>query len=191
MGCDVCLGMTRIMGFYWVEKDDEFVRELMDGLIVRLDNGTGEREVIISSGRKYEHSSKEHSPNIEPWKEVSSEGVYYFSMPPFEVITPKLEIDWSYNLDIKKFTMIDNSGRMDFLMREGKMMMGARLLSKVVDMSSIRKMMTMDIDYVLKDMSVGGDFYVNISEMYRKKIVGTFGLLLLRSIENDIKKLMV
>lgn len=182
--------MTRIMGFYWVEKDDGFVRELMDGLIVRLDNGTGEREFIISGGREYEHSSKEHSLNIEPWKEVSREGTYYFLMPPFEVITPKLEIDWSYNLDIKKFTMVDNSGRMDFLMREGKMMMGARLLSKIVDMSSIRKMMAMDIEYVLKDMSVGGDFYVNISEMYRKKIVGTFGLLLLRSIENDIKKLM-
>ena len=190
MGCDVCLGMTRIMGFYWVEKDDEFVRELMDGLILRLDNGTGEREVIISGGRKYERSSKEHSPNIEPWKETSMEGTYYFLMPPFEVITPKLEIAWSYNLDIKKFTMIDNSGRIDFLMRKGKMMIGSRLLSKVVDMSSIRRMMTMDIEYVLKDMSVDGDFYVNVSEMYRKKIIGTFGLLLLRSIENDIKKLM-
>lgn len=191
MGCDVCLGMTRIMGFYWVEKDNEFVRELMDGLIVRLCSGTGEREVIISGGKKYEHSLKEHSPNIEPWKEVSMEGIYYFLMPPFEVITPKLEIDWSYNLDIKKFTMVDNSGRIDFLMRKNKMMIGSRLLSKVVDMSSIRRMMTMDIEYVLKDMSVDGDFYVNVSEMYRKKIIGTFGLLLLRSIENNIKKLMI
>lgn len=191
MGCDVCLGMTRFMGFDWVEKGGGFDRELMDGWIVKLNNGIGEEEIIISKGKKYIPSSNEHSLNIEPWKEVSSEGIYYFLMPPFEVITPKLEIDWSYNLDIKKFTMIDNSGRMDFLMREGKMMIGSRLLSKVVDMSSIRKMVTMDIDYVLKDMSVDGDFYVNISEMYKKKIVGTFGLLLLRSIENDIKKLMI
>lgn len=183
--------MTRIMGFYWVEKNDGFARELMDGLIVRLDDGTGEREVIISGGRKYERSSKEHSPNIEPWKEVSMEGIYYFMMPPFEVITPKLEMDWSYNLDVKKFTMVDNSGRIDFLIREGKMMISSRLLSKIADMSSIRRMMTMDIEYVLKDMSVDGDFYVNVSEMYRKKIIGTFGLLLLRSIENDIKKLMI
>lgn len=112
-------------------------------------------------------------------------------MPPFEVVTPKLGIGWSYDPDIKKFTMIDNPGRMDFLMGEGKMMMGAGLLSKAVDMSSIKKMVTMDIGYVLKDMSVDGDFHVNISGMYKKKIVGTFGLLLLRSIGNDIKKLMI
>lgn len=63
--------MTRITGFYWVEKDGGFVRGPMDGLIVRLDNGTGGREAIISGGRKYGHSSKGHSLDIGPWKEVS------------------------------------------------------------------------------------------------------------------------
>ena len=178
------------MGFYRIGKDDGSVRQLMDGLIARLDNGPGEREAIISGGRGYGHSSKEHSPDIGPWKEVSMGGTYYFLMPPFGVVTPKLEIGWSYNLDIKKFTMIGNSGRIGFLMGKGKMVIGSRLLSKVVDMSSIRGMTAMDIGYVLEDMPVDGGFHVNVSGMYRKKIIGTFGLLLLGSIENDIKKLM-
>lgn len=185
MGLDVCKGIKPYSGFIWVEDGDDFKRINTEGWIIDY----GSSKAFISSEIKYIQSLKPHSININPWKEYRKNHVFYIKHIPFDIITPKLEIRKSSDIGIIKVSMIKDNRRFDFLLKDSKILVGSRMLPMTANFSSMEMLVSSDIDYVVKDMSKDGDFYVYAYEMYKKKLIGTFGIMLLSSIENNINNI--